>query len=179
MGPVFLGTLFEKHCPRCPRSPEVLSSWLWPSLVWSRSWRKMLRKLQVAGVGSWHPLPTQGLRTATVSLLWGVGGINAHNTTIKDVGAKRPPSWAPRDTAQSPVVQRSLQPGTEASGGSRKARTGGWVPWGGIRRGGGGGLLLSLQDLPSPAILSPRQEPPAGRIPGSGRSGHRAGKCGT
>ena len=58
MGPVFLGTLFEKHCPRCPRSPEVLSSWLWPSLVWSWSWRKMLRKLQVAGVGSWHPLPT-------------------------------------------------------------------------------------------------------------------------
>ena len=72
------------------------------------------------------------------------------HTTAKDVGAKRLPSWVPGDTAHAPVVQRSLLPGTKASGGIGKAGTGGWAPWGGIKRGGHGGLLLSLQTSPHP-----------------------------
>ena len=34
------------------------------------------------------------------------------------MGDKRLPSWVPGDTAQSPVVQRSLQPGTKLQGAS-------------------------------------------------------------
>ena len=73
-------------------------------------------------------------------MLWGVGGLKA---------TPPPRMWGPNGCLPGSLETQHSPPWSRgACCLGQKAGTGGWAPWGGIKRGGHGGLLLSLQTSP-------------------------------